>query len=499
MDKITLRDYQLDSINKISLNFKNGIKRQILQLPTGAGKTITFAALVKRFISVFNKQVVICVHREELLSQTRSALFNHFEIYATAIEAGNKAKPTQVNVAMVETLNNRLRKNDNYFDNTGLLIVDECHIGNFKKIYKYFENCLIVGVSATPIPAKKNDPMKNHFDRIISPVSIKQLINSNNLSPNVTYSMKSVSPSDLKMTRGDYDIKQMSDLYSKSKNLNNTIKAYNKFCKGEKTIIFNCNVAHSKLLNDQFVKAGLNSRHLDGSSADRKEILKWFKNNDDAILNNIGVLTTGFDEPTIKNVIVNRSTMSLPLWLQMTGRASRPSKGKDFFKIIDMGGNVFTHNDWSFNHDWNEIFKNPPKPSKGGGVAPVRECDNCEAIIPVQKLECSFCGYVHKKAIEKYDTAEMKLELITSNINIFEIDNLSKSRNFKDWAAFFIILNKYERHLKGKTISKKDFDVYLSSFESMIKKWRNINKKKYTKQVQLFAKCEFSKKIKINN
>ena len=76
MSKITLRDYQLDSINKISLNFKNGIKRQILQLPTGAGKTITFAALVKRFISVFNKQVVICVHREELLSQTRSALFN---------------------------------------------------------------------------------------------------------------------------------------------------------------------------------------------------------------------------------------------------------------------------------------------------------------------------------------------------------------------------------------------------------------------------------------
>jgi superfamily II DNA or RNA helicase len=144
-----------------------------------------------------------------------------------------------------------------------------------------------------------------------------------------------------------------------------------------KTIIFNCNIDHSKKVNEAFGAFGYPSRHLDGEVDEhaRRATLLWFKNTPGAILNNIGVLTTGFDEPSLQTVIVNKSTMSLPLWLQMTGRGARPFPEKQFFTIIDMGGNALTHGDWSDSRDWSYEFQNPDKPKNG--EAPTKVCVGC--------------------------------------------------------------------------------------------------------------------------
>lgn len=102
-------------------------------------------------------------------------------------------------------------------------------------------------------------------------------------------------------------------------------------------------------------------RHLDNtcSKQERKDILKWFKNTPGGILSSVSILTTGFDEPSVESIILNRATRSLTLYFQMIGRGSRVRGDKNTFKVIDLGNNAIRFGPWSQPVDWQHIFKNP--------------------------------------------------------------------------------------------------------------------------------------------
>lgn len=501
---IELRDYQTLGIKQLFELVYAGKRKIIYQLPTGGGKTITFAGLVREYLrKYYNSKVLICVHREELMNQCMKTL-KKFDIHASTISAGKRTKSgASVYVAMVETLFNRLKAGSNLLENVGLLIVDEVHIANFNKLYEYFPESMITGMTATPLAASKKHPLKNYFEDIVLGLSIQELIGLKNLVPNLTYGLKGISRRDIKLKRGEFDNVEMGTEYSKVRHLKNTVSAYKKYCLDEKTLIFNCNIDHSKLVHNEFLQAGYNSRHLDSTASkeERAEILKWFSETDNAILNSVGILTMGFDEPSIRNIIVNRSTMSLPLWLQMTGRGSRPDKNKLFFKIIDMGGNAVHHGDWNSDIDWKEIFWNPEKPSESVGVAPIKTCRNCDAIIAAQTVVCPFCGYVHEREIN-YDTIIPHFQLITSNIDVMEI--VRKNVYVNTWKSFFDILNKTVTLAKYKINTEAIDEIFIQrtfpDFERKVIEWRRLNREPYSKNIRAFALKKYTEEmLKIHN
>jgi superfamily II DNA or RNA helicase len=411
-----LREYQDNAITEVARKVAASFRKVVFQLATGGGKTVTFAGLVKRYLDRnTDKKVVILVHRSELLNQAKRTLFEWHEIICCPIVAGQKWIPnTPVYVGMVETVNNRLKKNPKYFGNVGLVIIDECHIGNFKKIHEYFPDSIIVGFTATPISATKKEPLKDQYEDIVCGIDIPDLISSKSLVQNRTYHIKNINRKDLRIKKGEFDDKQMGEAFSKPKQIGNVVRGYEQYCLNTKTIIFNCSIEHSQLVDAAFVKAGYPSRHLDSYSGEeyRKECLTWLKATPNAILNNVGILTTGFDEPSVKSIIVNKSTTSLPLWLQITGRGSRPFPEKDFFTILDMGGNALVHGDWCAPRDWKELFYNPDAPKEADGVAPVKECPRCEALIHASANTCPHCGADCRKKM-KIDTTLAEFELLT--------------------------------------------------------------------------------------
>src|SRR5690606_34475044 len=85
----------------------------------------------------------------------------------------------------------------------------------------------------------------------------------------------------------------------------------------------------------------------------------WFKNTPDAILTSVSILTTGFDEPSVESVILNRATRSLTLYFQMIGRGSRILKDKKSFTVLDLGNNAVRFGPWEQPVDWQHIFKYP--------------------------------------------------------------------------------------------------------------------------------------------
>lgn len=496
---IELRTYQQNGNDQVARLAKAGVRRIVYQAATGSGKTITFASLSQRFWNSMRRRIVIAVHRQELLWQTAKALKTVANIDAGFLIAEYKTvcqetapgsgiyiphSAAKVVICMVETLNNRMKKYEQILGDVGLLIVDECHTGNFNKIYKHFPNSLIVGFTATPLSAQKKIPLKTHFDEIVAPASIQYLIDQGYLAKNITISVKNgVNRKKLKIRGGEFDERIMASIYSEGKHVKNTVKAYTQYCMGEKTVIFNCNIAHSKLVTEAFIEAGYNCRHLDGnaSTEERRTTLKWLKETPDAILSSVNLVTTGFDEPTVLNIIVNRATMSLTLWLQMCGRGSRSIPGvKDHFKIIDLGSNVATHMDWNYPHDWRDLFHNPERTKNGTGAAPTKLCGGCEAMIHLSTRICPFCGYDNAKEI-KYDIRDLELEVITKGVDIEKI--IERNKEYSPYRALHhakgTLVRKFKETYKGNIVPQDIRMMLNERFQLLVKAWCAQNQKKY--------------------
>ncbi len=361
-----LYDYQKRDIDKIFSRLEEFPEKYNLlyQLPTGGGKTVIFSEIVRRFIASTKKKVVVLTHRIELCSQT-SNMLTEFHVKNKIINSNVKNLYDQDEymcfVAMVETLNNRLNDDQLELHNIGMVIIDEAHYNSFRKLFRFFKNCFILGVTATPLSSNMKLPMKDNYNELIVGDTIDSLINNGFLAKPITYTYD-VGLGSLKIgMNGDYTVKSSEELYTNMLMQDKLLYAYEEKCKGQKTLIFNNGINTSVYVYETFKKAGYPIRHLDNTNSkqERAEILEWFKHTKDAILTSVSILTTGFDEPTVESIILNRATKSLTLYFQMIGRGSRILPVKQEFSIIDLGNNTARFGLWNTDVDWQSIFRSP--------------------------------------------------------------------------------------------------------------------------------------------
>lgn len=361
-----LYDYQHDAIDQIleTLESKDHNYNLLYQLPTGGGKTVIFSEFAKRYIKDTGKKVLILTHRIELCAQT-STMLTEFAVKNKIINSKVKELPDQDDfdcfVAMVETLNNRLAEDHFELRNIGLVIIDEAHYNSFRKLFKYFENGTILGVTATPLSSNVKLPMKDHYDELIIGESIGSLIDKKFLAKAKTTCLD-VNLNSLTIgINGDYTVSSSERLYSNFLMQEKLLESYEEKSKGKKTLIFNSGIKTSEAVYETFTENGYAIRHLDNkhNEKERREILSWFRNTPDAILTSVGILTTGFDEPSIETIILNRATKSLTLYHQMIGRGSRVLGKKKEFEVIDLGNNAARFGMWDSPIDWRDIFKYP--------------------------------------------------------------------------------------------------------------------------------------------
>ncbi|MCB0762136.1 MAG: DEAD/DEAH box helicase family protein [Flavobacteriales bacterium] len=362
----TLYDYQIDSIEQIFDRIRKFPSRYnlLFQLPTGGGKTVIFSEISRRYILESQKSVLILTHRIELCGQT-SRMLDEIGVPNKIINSKVKEIEEETNhkcfVAMVETLNNRLNDEKMELADVGLVIVDEAHYNSFRKLFKFFEDCIILGVTATPLSSNIKLPLKDNYNELIVGESISALIEKGFLAKAQTYSYD-VQLRSLKVgINGDYTVSSSERLYGNYFMQEKLLYAYEEKCKGQKTLIFNNGIATSRQVHELFKDAGYEIRHLDNTNTEqeRKDILEWFKNKPDAILTSVSILTTGFDEPTVETIILNRATKSLTLYHQMIGRGSRILPKKANFNVIDLGNNARRFGLWESYINWQDIFRSP--------------------------------------------------------------------------------------------------------------------------------------------
>ncbi|MDB9778357.1 DEAD/DEAH box helicase family protein, partial [Polaribacter sp.] len=181
-----LYNYQKDAITEIFQRFDNaGDDYHLLyQLPTGGGKTVIFSEIVRRYISKYKKKVLVLTHRIELSKQT-SNMLSEFGVENKIINSTAQLDDQDKYdcfVAMVETLKNRLNDEKLDISDIGLVIVDEAHYNSFTKIFKFFDNSIILGVTATPLSSNIKLPMYENYQELFVGETIQHLIDNHYLA-----------------------------------------------------------------------------------------------------------------------------------------------------------------------------------------------------------------------------------------------------------------------------------------------------------------------------
>jgi superfamily II DNA or RNA helicase len=273
-----------------------------------------------------------------------------------------------------------------------LLVIDEAHIGNFSKILEGFGG-FVIGATATPV---SKPPMAQRYGKLIDSVSISDLIEEGYLCTPKTYAMHPVDTSKLASRMGEFTAQSLNDAFNRPQVYDGVVHEFCRKWADKKAIVFCVNIEATKATWLQFMlKLGLErvyQVHSEQPTELRAKIMADFIASKDGILVNCGIATTGFDCPDIEVVVVNRATQSVALWLQMVGRGSRPAPNKDAFTILDFGENVHRLGFWQEPRDWSKAFEGVEK--KGTGVAPVKDCPCCSAVLYASARFCEFCGEV---------------------------------------------------------------------------------------------------------
>jgi superfamily II DNA or RNA helicase len=389
---IELRDYQRGMVGSSRAAFAR-VRRVLLVLPTGGGKTFTFSWIAQSAVARGGR-VLVLVHRQELLMQASRSLDSlgvpHGLIAARF--SMNLLQPVQV--ASVQTL---VRRMDALHWEPDLIIVDEAHhavAGSWRKVLDRYSSARVLGVTATPCRADGRG-LGDVFDELVIGPSVRWLMSEGHLTPARVYAPPQVVDlSGVRRQGGDYQRGELGLRMDNRTITGDAVEHYRRICGGLPAIAFCVSVAHAEHVAEQFRAAGFRSESLDGSMDDalRRERIASLADGRLQVLTSCDIVSEGTDIPVVSAAILLRPTMSTGLYLQQVGRVLRPAPGKEHAIVLDHVGNVLRHGLPEEDRDWT---LEGTSARRGQQVPAVRQCPKCfTAHSP--RPACPTCGHVYQ-------------------------------------------------------------------------------------------------------
>ena len=359
-----LRDYQIEICEKVNGAFE-AHRSVMMQMPTGTGKTVVLASLVKQYLNRdADCSVLIVAHRIELIEQTGTFL-NHFGIDYGMIAGGKRpAMLKRVMVASVQTLS----KNLDIDLSPSLVVIDEAHHAlakTYQMLWAAWPEAKFLGLTATPY-RMSGDGFTDLFEVLVDSWSVKQFIADGWLSPYDYYSIRPDSEEQQEIDSlrkrgadGDFQMKELREKLDVRPSIERLFESFERFAFDKKGIIYAIDIAHAEHIAEFYRLQGVNAVAISSKTPakERAEVIRTFKDeNRIQILVSVDLFSEGFDCPDVEFIQMARPTLSLAKYLQMVGRGLRPCKGKQCCTIIDNVGLYRTFGLPSVDRDWGEYF-----------------------------------------------------------------------------------------------------------------------------------------------
>jgi superfamily II DNA or RNA helicase len=357
--EIKLRDYQREAIDAVFKAWAHQMPRPAIVLPTGAGKTVVFSALVKEYrencapskmFEFLGKRVMILAHRDELVDQAIAKLRAVMPgVNVGKVKAGYNEYDADVMVCSVQTLASAKRREDLLiggmtYGPIGLIITDECHhaaAASYKKIYAAFPDALQLGVTAT-MARGDGVGLGSVWDDVVYSRSILWMISKGYLTDVRTrqVDLKALDMADVKSSRGDWAAGDLGRALMDAEADTAIARAYKEHAGDRQGIVFTPTVETANFACVALNDAGVTSRTISGDThpVDRRETYELYRIGKLQALVSCMVLTEGFDMPQAEVAVIARPTQSAPLYTQMVGRVLRPWPGKKEALVLDLVG-----------------------------------------------------------------------------------------------------------------------------------------------------------------
>ncbi len=390
-----LHPYQEEALQNIRLTIKSGVRRMVVQAPTGAGKTKIAAAIVDGGLRKGSK-MAFCVPAISLVDQTVESFYAEGIRGIGVIQANHEmtdwSQPVQV--CSIQTILARKA-----YPEANTVIFDECHrlFDAHKAWLEHpdWKNIVpMIGLSATPW----SKGLGKYFDSLLKVIDTKSLIEMGYLSKFRVFATGHPDLSGVKNVAGDYHEGQLSEAMQQGSLTADIVRTWQEKWGKDKTLVFGVDKAHAKSIQERFEHAGISCGYQDAETDadERRDIKRKFHNGDYKVVSNIQTLTTGVDWD-VRCLVLARPTRSEMLYVQIIGRALRTAPGKEEALILDHSD---TTSRLGFVTDIDHDELNDGKPSsqaKKKKTEPLpKECEDCAYLMPPKSRLCPNCGHERK-------------------------------------------------------------------------------------------------------
>jgi DNA repair protein RadD len=393
-------------------------KRVVAVGPTGSGKTVIAAEVIKRDFP--SARVLWLAHRYELVNQAYQALTG-MGVQAGVLMAQDEKlhrradSTARVQVASVQTVAAR-----GVPDGIGLVVFDEAHrvmADSYQGVAALMPKAKVLGLTATPV---RNDGrgLGEFFRDMVIIAKPSELYQGGYLARADTYEAPPEVLAEMagrmrgvKSAGGDYSQSGIARAMDTRTLIGRVVSESMRLAPGVPKVVFASGVAHSKRLAGQFARRGVRAEHLDAETQpeERERVLSQLADGTVEVVCNVDVLTEGWDLPSLGAVALARPTKSIGRYLQMVGRVQRPYKGRVPL-VIDHANNARRLKLWP-HHDVSWSLADGAERS-GEGEAVTKFCVGCLVAIPAGCLECPSCGAEQesKKKIQELREKQARLE-----------------------------------------------------------------------------------------
>lgn len=419
---LALRPYQAEAIDAVWNALGEG-GNPLAVLPTGTGKALCIAELVRRAIAAYPQtRILVVTHSRELVAQNYAEMMGLWPecpagIYAAGLN--RREIKAQVIFGSIQSLHRKA------FDLqlVDLVLVDEAQsiprnaettwrkfLGDLLTINPYLK---VVGWTATHFRLDSGMLHRGEgalFSSIAFEFNIRDAIEQGYLCRPITTSAAAQIDTAGVGTRGGEFIPGQLEAAAMDPQIVAAIAAeivsYGRDRRG--WIVFGCGIAHCKALRDAIRAHGYSCEGIFATTpnGERTAIINAFRRQEIRALVSVNALTVGFNAKHLDLVALSRPTKSAGLYIQAIGRGLRTFPGKDDCLILDMGGNIARFGPI-------DAIKIKDKIKGEGGTMPTKECPHCEASNPISAQECIECGEAFPPMVRKVDTKASSLAILS--------------------------------------------------------------------------------------
>ncbi|XP_022778674.1 putative ATP-dependent helicase IRC3, partial [Stylophora pistillata] len=302
------------------------------------------------------QKALVLQHRQELIRQNCQTFQKIAPQFTTSLMiAQEKSFDGNVVFAMVPTLARSL-EDWPHFD---FVVADEAHhsVANtwteaVHKVQETNPDVRILGFTATPSRGDKVG-LCTLFDNVADQIFLGELVESGHLVKPRTFVIKLGEEADQKLkdlywnSRGhrwanpseNQMLTSASEILNTDKYNEEVFRHWQEKAGDRKTVVFCSTVDHAQDIQSTFNYHGIPTGHINGQLHDRERLttLQSFQEGELRVLNNVAVLTEGWDCPEVSCVILLRPSSYKSTMIQMVGRGLRPFEGKEDCLILDFG------------------------------------------------------------------------------------------------------------------------------------------------------------------